>query len=168
MQKLFQFVGAAQQARRRAAELDVEAPDRSKIEHRVKGRHFEHADLGHAEQFGGRLDRLLRQPTARLLLRPPQNRDDRGLLTARRIFRHPRLRPFEILRREGEARRLLLGETAHAHRSTSPKTMSIEPKIAEISASMCPRERKSIACKCAKLGARILHLYGLLLPSAIR
>src|SRR6185503_18483 len=55
-----------------------------------------------------------------------------------------------------------------AHRSTSPNTMSIEPRMAETSASMWPRVRKSIACRCAKPGARILHLYGLLVPSATR
>ena len=44
------------------------------------------------------------------------------------------------------------------HRSISPNTMSSEPMIAATSPSMCPRVRKSIACKCAKDGARILHL----------
>src|SRR6266496_2015127 len=44
------------------------------------------------------------------------------------------------------------------HRSISPNTMSSEPMIAETSASICPRVRKSIACKCANEGARILHL----------
>src|SRR6266516_318672 len=57
---------------------------------------------------------------------------------------------------------------AEVHRSTSPNTMSIEPMLAETSASMCPRVRKSIACKCANPGARILHLYGLLPPLATR
>ena len=50
------------------------------------------------------------------------------------------------------------GETADAHRSTSPNTMSIEPRMADTSASMWPRVRKSIACKWANDGARILHL----------
>src|SRR5215472_7764576 len=54
------------------------------------------------------------------------------------------------------------------HRSTSPNTMSMEPRTAETSASMWPRQRKSIAARWAKPGARILHLYGLLLPSATR
>ena len=43
------------------------------------------------------------------------------------------------------------------HRSTSPNTMSSEPRIADTSASMWPRLRKSIACRCAKPGARILQ-----------
>src|SRR5579883_2526414 len=54
------------------------------------------------------------------------------------------------------------------HRSTSPNTMSSEPKIADTSASRWPLQMKSIACRCAKPGARILHLYGLLLPSATK
>src|SRR4029078_8523575 len=35
------------------------------------------------------------------------------------------------------------------HRSTSPNTISIEARIAQTSASMCPLQRKSMACKCA-------------------
>src|SRR5262245_26789778 len=45
-----------------------------------------------------------------------------------------------------------------AHRSTSPNTMSSEPSTAETSASMWPLQRKSIADRCGKPGARILHL----------
>ena len=59
-------------------------------------------------------------------------------------------------------------EPRYAHRSISPNTMSSEPRIAETSASMWPRVKKSMACRCAKEGARILHLYGLLLPSDTR
>src|SRR3974390_821678 len=36
------------------------------------------------------------------------------------------------------------------HRSTSPNTMSSEPRMAETSASRWPRQMKSIACKWAK------------------
>src|SRR5215813_8176506 len=43
-------------------------------------------------------------------------------------------------------------------RSISPNTMSSEPMIAATSASICPRLRKSIACRWANDGARILHL----------
>src|SRR6185312_3907724 len=60
------------------------------------------------------------------------------------------------------------GDDCAAHRSTSPNTMSMEPRMAETSASMWPRVRKSMAWRCAKPGALILHLYGLLLPSATR
>lgn len=42
-------------------------------------------------------------------------------------------------------------------RSISPNTISSEPMIAATSAIMCPRDRKSIACRWAKEGARILH-----------
>ena len=43
------------------------------------------------------------------------------------------------------------------HRSTSPNTISSEPRIAETSASMWPRHMKSIAWRWAKPGARILQ-----------
>jgi hypothetical protein len=50
------------------------------------------------------------------------------------------------------------GHTEQSHRSTSPNTMSSEPRIADTSASMYPLQRKSIAWRCAKPGARIWHL----------
>ena len=50
------------------------------------------------------------------------------------------------------------GRQPRAHRSISPNTISSEPMIAETSASMCPRLKKSIACRWANEGARILHL----------
>jgi hypothetical protein len=53
-------------------------------------------------------------------------------------------------------------------RSISPNTMSRELSIAGTSASMCPRVKKSIAPKCGNDGARILHLYGWLVPSETR
>ena len=164
-----QLPRAAQHARRGAAELHVKAADRRQIEHGVEGRHFEHADFRHAEHVGDRLDRLLRQPAAGLLLRTPQKRN-RPPTAGGPADIWP-ICAFAQSRFSGvnaKARRLLFGKAADTHRSTSPNTMSIEPKIADTSASMWPRERKSIACRCAKLGARILHLYGLLLPSAIR
>jgi hypothetical protein len=48
--------------------------------------------------------------------------------------------------------------TAGDQRSISPNTMSSEPMIAETSASICPRLKKSIACRWANDGALILHL----------
>jgi hypothetical protein len=54
------------------------------------------------------------------------------------------------------------------HRSTSPKTISSEPKIALTSASIDLRQRKSIAARCAKPGARILQRYGFSVPSDTR
>src|SRR5262249_36168153 len=82
----FQSTGTAQLAGRRAAELHVPAPDRRQVEHRVEGRDFEHADVGHAEKIGNRPDRRLRDPAAGLLLRAPQNRQDRRGLPTWRIF----------------------------------------------------------------------------------
>ena len=117
---LFDLLPAAQQAGRGAAPLDVGlAADRLEQEHRVEGRDLEHADLRHAEHFGDVLDRLLRQPAAVLLLRPPQQRDHRGGLAALRILRDLALRPVEIRRREGEFLRLQFGrrEAADGHAS---------------------------------------------------
>jgi hypothetical protein len=53
------------------------------------------------------------------------------------------------------------------HRSTSPNTMSSEPRMADTSTPAVAywRQMKSMACKCAKPGARILQRYGLLVPS---
>src|SRR5690606_12446335 len=61
-----------------------------------------------------------------------------------------------------------LGDVDDAHRSISPNTMSSEPRMAATSASMWPRFIQSMACRCGKPGARILHRYGLLVPSATR
>src|SRR5439155_7597665 len=154
-------VGAAQHAGRSGTKLHVEFSNRLEIEHGVEGRDLQCANARHAEQLGDMLDRLLRQPAAGLLLRPPQEWDHRRGFPALRIFRDLRLRPRGVLRREGEALGLLLGETADGHqRSTSPNTMSSEPSTADTSASMWPRHMKSIACRWANPGARILHLEG--------
>src|SRR5207253_5968439 len=141
--------------------LNVRASNRRQVEHRVEGRDFERADLRHAEEVSRVLDRLLRKPAAGLLLRAPEQRDDGRTLPAFRIFGDLALGPIEVFDREGEALGLDcgIGEATHGHqRSTSPNTMSSEPRIAEMSASMYPRQRQSIACRWAKPGARILHL----------
>src|SRR5450755_5103836 len=57
-----------------------------------------------------------------------------------------------------EERRLVAQGLEQLHRSTSPNTMSCAPRMAETSASRWPRLSMSIACRCAKPGARILHL----------
>src|SRR5262245_25419579 len=134
-----QLVGAAQHAGRGATELDVKFSDRLQVEHGVEGRDLESADVRHAKQVRDVLDRLLRQPAAGLLLRAPQQWNNRGDLPALRILVDLLLGPIEILRREGEASGLQLGrgETTNGHyRSTSPNTMSSEPRMADTSASM--------------------------------
>jgi hypothetical protein len=50
----------------------MEFADRPQVEHCVKRRHFERANVGHAEKVGDMTDRRFRQPAAMLLLRPPQ------------------------------------------------------------------------------------------------
>ena len=119
---LDQVAGAAQPARRGAADLDMGLlADRLQLEHRVEGRDLEHADIGHVEQVGDGADRGFRNPALVLLLRPPQDRDHRRGLAAGRIFRDLRFRPREILVREREARGLqfLRCKTADGHRSVS-------------------------------------------------
>jgi hypothetical protein len=55
----------------------VEFADWLEIEHRVKGRNFERADMRQAEKIRDMANSRLRQPAAGLLLRTPQQRDDR-------------------------------------------------------------------------------------------
>ena len=67
-----------------------------------------------------------------------------------------------------QSRNVRFVPNADYQRSISPNTMSRELSIAGTSASMCPRVKKSIAPKCGYDGARILHLYGWLVPSETR
>ncbi|GJE72328.1 hypothetical protein CHKEEEPN_3882 [Methylorubrum podarium] len=92
-----------------AADLDPEPANRLQGEHRVEGRDLQHADMRHAELIGDRLDRLLRQPAAVLLLRLPQQRDHGRGLPALRIFRDLAARPVDVLGGEREALGLLGG-----------------------------------------------------------
>src|SRR6476619_2510368 len=128
----------------------MESSHRPEIEHRVERRNLEATDMRHDEEI--------------------TDMADRRLLPAFRIFGDFLLRPGKIVLVEGEILRLHFrrSKATNAHRSTSPNTMSIEPRMADTSASMCPRQRKSMACRCANPGARILHLYGLLVPSATK
>ena len=51
----------------------------------------------------------------------------------------------------------LLGDGQLAHRSHSPKTISSAPMIAVVSASIWPRDMKSMACRCEKAVGLILQ-----------
>src|SRR5262249_62192051 len=107
--------------------------------HVVDGLALGRAYFRASEEIGAVLAGFFRQPAAGLLLCAPQQRDDRGMLPAFRIFGDLALGPIEILDREGEALGLErgIGEATHGHqRSTSPNTMSSEPRIADMSASM--------------------------------
>src|SRR5690606_2283371 len=57
---------------------------------------------------------------------------------------------------------------AKDHRSHSPNTISIAPRMAVASGSMWPLLMKSIAWRWLKAVGRILQRYGLLLPSLTR
>src|SRR5690606_18746816 len=98
----------------------------------------------------------------------PQDRDHRRLLALGRVLGQP---PVDLglgVRREGEGCGLLLGAATDAQRSTAPNTMSMEPRMAETSASMWPRFSQSMACRCLNPGAAILQRYGRLVPSETR
>ena len=79
---------------------------------------------------------------------------------------------LDILRVVGRDHRLGDGQTVHgngrAHRSHSPKTTSIAPRMAVASGSMWPFDIMSIACRCENAVGRILQRYGLLVPSLTR
>src|ERR1041384_8702506 len=101
--------------------------DRHEVEHRVERRDFEHADIGHVEQRRDLLDHRLRAPPF-LLLPDPQRGNHRALLPARWILGNVALHARFIFLAVREALRLLIGwrKTAKAHRSISPKTISID------------------------------------------
>ncbi len=141
------IIRTAQPARRRRANLHQMIAHRLEIEHRVKRRHFQHADVGHGEHRGDVFDHRLGDP-AILFLPAPQKRDHRAGLTAGGIFRHFLFGPRLVLRREREARGLMFCETADAQRSISPKTMSSEPITAGTSASRWPLHIYSSAARC--------------------
>src|SRR5690606_26508780 len=133
------------------------ATDRGEMEQGVEGGHPEHADERHVEPAGDHLDRRPADP-AILLLHPPQERNHRRALPPGGAVDDRCLHPLLILGREGKRLGLLGVKTTDSHqRSISPNTMSREPRIADTSASMCPLERKSMAARWAKLGARILQ-----------
>ena len=148
LQHGFDIVRSGQHAGRRAAQLDEVAADRLEVEHRVEGRDLQHPDVGHAEHARDVLDRRLRQPEVVLLLRAPKQRQDRRRLPSLRVLGDLRLAPRLVLGGEGEGRRLDGGEATDGHqRSTSPNTMSIEPRMAPTSDNSDLRLRKSIACR---------------------
>src|SRR5262249_24498951 len=98
---------------------------------------------GLAQQVGARVVAHMRK--MRRDLRSRRQRERRCPLPKVGALENPRA----AIKLDGRHRR---------HRSTSPNTMSSEPRMAEMSASRCPLQMKSIACRCAKPGARILHL----------
>src|SRR3546814_439750 len=85
------------------------------------------------------LDGRTRQPAAVLALREVEQRDGGAGLAAFGIARADRLGPRQVRGREGEALGLRRRVAGGLHRSTSPNTMSMEPRMATLSASMWPR-----------------------------
>jgi len=73
------------------------------------------------------------------LVRQVEQRDGGAGLAVRGVARADGLGALQVLRGELEAFALRLRVTADLHRSTSPKTISMEPRMATLSASMWPR-----------------------------
>jgi len=148
----------AQHARGGAAVLNVgTGADGLELELSVEGRNFQHADIGHAEHLGDLFNGRAGDPAV-LILRTHKQRDDSRLLTAGRIKRDALFGPGCVSIIKGETCRLnrLVCKASHAHqRSTSPNTISIDPRIAVTSASMWPRQSQSMALRWAKPGARM-------------
>ena len=97
-------------------------------------------------------------PAAVLALRQVEQRQNGARLPALRIAGDRLFRGPAVLTVEREAVRLVDSHRrGPAHRSTSPNTTSIEPTIAQTSASMWPFDMKSVAWRWAKPGARILQ-----------
>src|SRR6185295_4191356 len=137
---VFEIFSASQHTGGRPAKLHVSLPaDGRKLEHRVEGRNLIKADERHIEHLSDIFHRRAGDPAANLLLSAPQHRNDRRGLLALRIFGDCLLGPQNVVGREGETLGLNGIETANAHRSTSPKTISREPRTALTSASMWPR-----------------------------
>src|SRR6516165_7969759 len=156
------LVRTAQPTGRGRASLQQISSDRPQIEHRVKSCDLVDPDRRHPEHFCDAVHCRPREPSAMLALRQIQQRQHRASLASWWIFGDVRLRPFEVLSSEFEARGLLEFDIVQrrAHRSISPKTMSMEPMIATTSASMWPRVIKSVAWRKAKPGDLILQRYG--------
>src|SRR5262245_30072914 len=105
----YHIVRSTQPAGSRGAHLNQMLAHGMKIEHRVEGRHFQHADVRHAKKPCDFLDHRLRDSSL-LFLRAPQDRNDRRGLPPGWIFPDLVLTPRRILRAEGEALRLMLGK----------------------------------------------------------
>src|SRR4051794_21931756 len=170
-------VRAAEPARRSRAHPDLRPPRRRDVVHVVEGRDLVDLDPRRAEIVGDVVQDRPGQPAAVLLLRHVQERQDGARLPALRVLGDDGARQLLVLGRESEVLAVVGDEAArdlpvrfgrYVHRSTSPNTMSSEPMIDGMSASVWPRPMKSMAARWTKLGERILQRYGLLVPSLTR
>ena len=154
------LVRAAQPARRRRAGLQQIAPDRPQIEHRVEARRPRRPGSAPCRASRRRSPSPRAAASRRIGAAP-----DRAAAAPRSpaapagIWRYAPSPPRKF---SGVNSKLAgcsnsAAFAGRAHRSISPKTMSIEPMIATTSASMWPRHMKSVACRKAKPGARILQ-----------
>src|SRR5690606_38337799 len=117
------------------------------VVHVVEGRHLVHRDRLDAD-VGGQRGLGFGADPALLLLDDGQAGHHRGDALFGGV-----LGDFAVEARDGGAGKLKGG----AHRSISPKTMSMVPMMATASASMWPRAISSSAARWAKPGARIFR-----------
>src|SRR5579871_206353 len=124
---LGQLVGAAQPAGRGPANLEKVPTHGRQIEHAVEGGDLVDPDRGHGQSIGDVVHGGTRQPAADLALGKIEQRQDRARLTAGGIAGNDLFGQRLVGGREGEC---------FAHLSISPKTTSMEPRMATVSASM--------------------------------
>ena len=107
-----QILGPADHAGRRAADLNMcHRANRLQLEHEVERRDLKHADVGHAQHVGDGFNRRTTQP-AFLLLRAPQQRDNRAGLAPFGVLGDLRFGPLLVGSGEGKAFGLLGVKTA--------------------------------------------------------
>ena len=110
------------------------------------GSQFDIVRAGHTQAISHSPQCWLRQPAAILLLYDPQRRDNRRCTTIGGILLFPPCDLFfgRIVNTKGFVRFRMMKPTV-AQRSISPNTMSSDPRIADTSASMWPRQIWSMA-----------------------
>ncbi|MCY1242511.1 hypothetical protein D9M72_554750 [compost metagenome] len=112
--------------------------NRLQLELRIESGDFQNADQRHVEHVCYMFNGSFRNP-AILLLCTHEQRNDSRLLAAIGEFCDRLVRPVLVFRIKSETSRLdgIICETANGHqRSTSPNTISSEPRIADTSANM--------------------------------
>ena len=114
-----QIFGTADHTRQRAAYLHMRnRANGLQLEHKIKRRHFQRANIGHAQHIGHIFNGGAGQP-ALLLLGAPQKRNDRRGLAALGVFCHLRFGPSLVGGREGKAFRLFVVQ-ATQHQARAP------------------------------------------------
>src|SRR6202453_1515811 len=151
------FLRAAQHAGNIGAHRYVMAAHRLGLEHGIERRDLVHMNGRQPQIRGHRIHQVGGQESVVLVLNGMQCGNHRGALAVGRELGDPAVDFLADMCRQ-----------LHAHRSTSPNTMSWVPITATTSASMCPATISLSAARCANPGARTFSRYGLLAPSDTR